>query len=96
MPQVLCKGILALLGKKKKVMVNTQLLIVHYEKEEQCDQRAHSQLCHYYGELVPIIHSPNTANVWCWILLRGCTATDATLVNANAPAHSVFTPHSLA
>lgn len=33
----------------KEATVNTQLLIVHYNKKEQCDQRGHSQLIHGYS-----------------------------------------------
>lgn len=58
-PQILCKGILALFG-RKEATVNTQLLIVHNKKKEQCDQRGHSQLSCGYSEPAPIIHSSNT------------------------------------
>lgn len=33
----------------KEATVNTQLLIVHYKKKEQCDQRGHSQLGRGYS-----------------------------------------------
>lgn len=46
--------------KRKEATVNTQLLIVHYKKKEQCDQRGHSQLSCGYSEPAPIIHSSNT------------------------------------
>lgn len=40
--------------------MNTQLLIVHYKKKEQCDQRGQGQLSRAYRELVPVIHSSST------------------------------------
>lgn len=36
-------------NKGKEATVNTQLLIVHYKRKEQCDQKGHSQLSHGYS-----------------------------------------------
>lgn len=77
--------------------MNTQLLIVHYKKNEQCHQRGHGRLSCSYSELVPIIHSSNTQlGFGAGFISGGCPATDATSVNADAPVCSVSTPRSLA